>query len=509
MDSRASSRPIAVGIVGAVLITVGSTGAGWIGPGSTVRDWPILDWPRSQPALQHLSAFIVVVGGLILIAAWIRLGRVIGTDPSPRSALRSVLWAAAAWAAPLILSVPLYSRDLFAYVGQGRLVLNGINPYIEGIAAELGWYAIGVDPLWANTKTPYGPVFIGVEKLVVGAADDSPVIAVALFRLIAVLAVVGMAYYAYRVAVLRGINPARMLWIIAASPVTLFNFVVAGHNDALMLAMIVAAVYYALTRHPVVAVALVAGAIGVKPIALLALPVIGIIWAGPQRTMRVVVSYWAACSALAIGILAALGFALNVGFGWVAALATPGSVAHWYAPVNWIASLSGWFFRLIGTDGDFVKSLVKTAALGVMVLLVAWIMLTRREIDPLLRLALAFAAAVSLSAFIHPWYAAWVIILFALYGLPADWRQHLLATGSVFFAWVSVSETMNTPRSVGSNVLPNAIRTALVFCGLFGLAVYYCRQHGITTAMLFDRVRRLLRRPDRADRNAEHSWTSG
>ena len=35
------------------------------------------------------------------------------------------------------------------------------------------------------------------------------------------------------------------LWLLSASPIVLFNFVVAGHNDALMLAFIVAGMYYA------------------------------------------------------------------------------------------------------------------------------------------------------------------------------------------------------------------------------------------------------------------------
>lgn len=495
---RTAGAPIAVGVFGTLLITLGSTGAGWIGPGSTVRGWPIIEWPRSTQLMQNLCTFAVIIGGLLLVAAWIRLGTVLRKDPRPGNALRNVIVASVAWAVPLAVAVPLYSRDLFAYVGQGRLVLNGINPYVEGIAAERGWYAIGVDPRWANTRTPYGPVFIWIEKVVVGASGDSPVIAVAIFRILAILAVVAMAYYAYRIALLRGADPAIVLWIVAASPVTLFNFVVAGHNDALMLAMIVAAVYFALTRHPIVAVVLVTGAIGVKPIALLALPVIGILWAGRERGIKVIAGYWIVCAALAFGILGALGFALNVGFGWVAALTTPGSVAHWYAPVNWISSFSGWIVRLLGFDGDLVKSLVKLAALAVMAVVVAWVMLTRRAIDPLMRLAIAFAAAVLLSPFIHPWYAAWVIVLFGLVNLPAGWPRHLLGAASVFFAWVSVAETMDTSRAVGGADWPVVLRTVLTVGGLLGLAYYYYRQNTLQWRSIVATVRRGLSRSPRS-----------
>lgn len=496
LGRRTGTPAIVLGVVGTLLIVAGSTSVGWIGPGSTVREWPIIDWPRATDERQNWASFVVVLGGLLLIAAWLRVGAVV--RGAGTAGVRTVVTAGIAWAVPLIASVPLYSRDLFAYVGQGRLLLNDINPYVDGIAAEGGWYAIGVDPRWANTRTPYGPVFLAVEKLVVGASGQSPVVAVAIFRLIAVAAVVAMAWYAYRIAVLRGMDRAFVLWIVAASPVTLFNFVVGGHNDALMLALLVAAVYYALRRHPVLAVVLVTLAIGVKPIAIIALPVIGIIWAGPERTWKTTVRFWAISAALAIGLLGALGLALGVGFGWVGALATPGSVAHWYAPVNWLASFSGWVVKLVGWDGDLVKSVVKAVALAVMAVIVAWAMLTMKRLDPLLRLAIAFAAAVLLSPFIHPWYAAWVIVLFAIVGVRRGPQTWLLVAASVFFAWVSVAEQMDTPRDYEGGSWAIAVRTVMTIVGLVLLALYVCRLEGIDVRTLPGRVRGLwARRPRR------------
>ncbi len=482
VGTRSAVPATVLGVVGALLIVAGSTSVGWIGPGSTVREWPIIDWPRGTDDRQNWASFVVVLGGLLLIGAWLRVGAL--ARAAGRAGVRTVVTAAIAWAVPLIASVPLYSRDLFAYVGQGRLLLNDINPYVSGIAAEGGWYAIGVDPRWANTRTPYGPVFLYIEKLVVGASGESPVVAVAIFRLLAVAAVVAMAWYAYRIALVRGIDPVLVLWIVAASPVTLFNFVVGGHNDALMLALLVAAVYYALQRHPVLAVVLVTLAIGVKPIAIIALPVIGIIWAGPERTLKTTIRYWAISAGVAVALLGVIGVAIDVGFGWVGALATPGSVAHWYAPVNWIASFSGWVVRLVGLDGDLVKSVVKAVFLAIMAVIVAWTMLTMRRLDPLLRLAIAFAAAVVLSPFIHPWYAAWVIVLFAIAGVRRGPQTWGLVAASVFFAWVSVAETMDAPRDYEGGGWAIAVRTVMCFVGLVALAAYTCRVEGIDVRTL-------------------------
>lgn len=493
--TRSGTPAIVVGVVATVLIVAGSTSVGWIGPGSTVREWPIIDWPRATDARQNWASFVVVLGGLLLIGAWLRVGAV--ARAAGPGGVRAVVTAAIAWGLPLIASVPLYSRDLFAYVGQGRLLLNDINPYVQGIAAENGWYAIGVDPRWANTLTPYGPVFLFIEKLVVGVAGSSPVVAVAIFRLVAVLAVVAMAWFAYRIAVLRGLDRTTVLWIVAASPVTMFNFVVGGHNDALMLALIVAAVYYALVKHPVLAVVLVTLAVGVKPIAIIALPVIGIIWAGPDRTLRTTIRYWAICAGIAVALLGVIGLAIDVGFGWVGALATPGSVNHWYAPVNWLASFSGWVVRLAGLDGDLVKSVVKAVALAVMAATVAWVMLTMKRIDPLVRLATAFAAAVLLSPFIHPWYAAWVIVLFAVTGVRPGIQTYALAAASVFFAWVSVSDTLDAPRAYEGGGWAIAVRTVMSIVGLLALAWFFCRQYDVELRSLPGRGRALLARVPR------------
>jgi alpha-1,6-mannosyltransferase len=65
-----------LGVVGTLLIVAGSTSVGWIGPGSTVREWPIIDWPRATDLRQNVASFVVVVGGLLLIGAWLRVGAI-------------------------------------------------------------------------------------------------------------------------------------------------------------------------------------------------------------------------------------------------------------------------------------------------------------------------------------------------------------------------------------------------------------------------------------------------
>ena len=80
-----------------------------------------------------------------------------------------------------------------------------------------------------------------------------------MFRLLATLGAAATAWFAFRIIRDRGGDTVQALWLLSASPIVLFNFVVAGHNDALMLAFIVAGMFYALRGRPWIALVLVAG----------------------------------------------------------------------------------------------------------------------------------------------------------------------------------------------------------------------------------------------------------
>ncbi|RFA10660.1 hypothetical protein B7R54_16695 [Subtercola boreus] len=484
---RELGSPLLLGLVGSVFIALGSLAVGWLGPGSNVRGWPIIETLRGNDLLVHLSTFVVIGAGLLLVIAWLKLGSAMRKNPA--DALKRVIVTSVAWALPLAVAVPLYSRDLFAYVGQGRLMAGGFNPYVDGISAIQGWFNIGVDPMWANAKTPYGPVYLAIEEATVTVAGTSPIVAVALFRLIAIVSALGIAYFAYRIAVLRQVPPDKMLWLVLASPVVMFNFVVAGHNDALMLALLLAGVYAALRKHPILGILLITASVGVKPIAVLALPIVGIIWAGQNRTLRSTIKYWVVTVALSGAVLGALGLLMGIGFGWVLTLATPGSVSHWYAPVNILAIAVGGAFGAFGLDGELPADIIKFAAIGVMVIVVAWVMLTKRNLDPLMRLALAFTATVILSPVIHPWYAAWCIILFAVVGIREGLATHLAVSASIFFACVSIAEGMDISDAVQGDILGYVIRTVFITGGGVALIIAYCIHEELSVGLIVRRIR--------------------
>jgi hypothetical protein len=529
-----------VGIAGALAITLGSYGVGWIAPLSGLHDIALLADLRGSRSTVVASGVLVAGGAVLLLAAWLSLGFELmqrghrpGPDPygsrRPRAGGRSpaestgtapVVVSAAAWTLPLLFSLPLFSRDMFAYLAQGRLVAAGLNPYENGVSSIPGWFGIGVDPLWADTPTPYGPVFVWLERIVAIATGSLPSeVGVFAFRLIAVGGLALLAYFAWRIAHRRGRDAAVVLWLVAASPLVLMNFVVAGHNDSLMLGLIVGGVFYALDRRPVLGTVLVALAIGVKPIAVIALPIIGIIWAldatraargsrttssaaaderpgvptrtgtrtgiatigdtrtgiatvGDTRTGTARISStrpalpawgplirrWAAVTGIALGGIAVLGFALGVGVGWIAALSTPATISSWYAPANILGVTLGGFANAVGVDGEIVQAVVKIALLAAGCAVAAAALLTRRGVNPLWLLFSCFAAITLVSPVIHPWYALWLLSFLALAGLDGIRRIRLAVYGTAFFMLIGLAEPLDlVQRMDGGRLIPSAV----------------------------------------------------
>ncbi|MGA1836812.1 polyprenol phosphomannose-dependent alpha 1,6 mannosyltransferase MptB [Herbiconiux sp. 11R-BC] len=475
-----------LGVVGSVSIAVGSLGVGWLSPASSIQSWLLIDLLRNTRGAVAICGILVVGGALLLLAAWLALGVSLlrtrqgaadATTPKTESAtdaataskqaspLRQVVTSAIAWGIPLLVTVPMFSRDMFAYVGQGRLMAAGMNPYTTGMADLPGWFALGVDPLWADTQTPYGPVFVWLSKLTVMATDALPTeVPIFIFRLLAAGGLAMLAYYAWRIARLRGLNEAGVLWIVAASPLVLMNFVVAGHNDGLMLGFIVGGVYYALKDRPILGTIFVAVAIGVKPIALIALPIIGLIWAGQNAGWGAIIKRWLAVASIALGGIAVLGWGLGIGIGWVSALATPVTISSWYAPANILGISVGGLANGVGLSGDITQEVFKLGMLGLGCTAAAYLVIAKRRVDPLWLLAGCFAVIMLSSPVLHPWYGIWLLTFFALAGVDRLWRIRVVVYSTAFFMLIGLAEPFDLiPRFDHDTMIPVAvIGTALI-----------------------------------------------
>jgi len=304
--------PLLAGFVGSMFMLAGSIGVGWLAPVSELRRMPLFIWMRTEAPGVALSIILVAVGGMLLVRAWLRLGqkvRVWGNQ-----ARKATLAAVVAWGLPMMFSVPLFSRDVYAYIGQGRLMVEGFNPYENGISALSNYFQLGADKMWTEAPVPYGQLFLWIEQFVVWVTNVQPEACVMLFRLVALAGVVLCVIYVPRLAELHGVNPHRALWLTVANPLFLTNFIASVHNDSLMIGLALAGLYYSATRRQLRGILLVTLSIAVKPITIVFLPFIGLLWAGKKAGWLRKVAFWALTAGLSLGLLTAMSLVRPRGF---------------------------------------------------------------------------------------------------------------------------------------------------------------------------------------------------
>ncbi|HCB59408.1 MAG TPA: hypothetical protein DIT15_06710 [Arthrobacter bacterium] len=451
------------GFLGALMMFVGSIGTGWIANGSPMIRQPVVIALRTEGWGVTLSTVLLTVGAMLLMRSWLRLGQRLG-DWGEHS-LRSVVIAISAWSLPLLLAVPIFSRDVYAYTGQGRLVMEGQNPYNVGISTLNNWFALGADPAWAENRTPYGPYFLWLARGVVGLTGAQPDVSVLLFRLLAGVGVLLCVIYVPKLAELHGINGARALWIAVANPLFLISFVASAHNDALMVGLAVAGVYFAATKRYLAGILLVTASIGIKPITVLLLPFIGVMWAGPAASWTRKFLIWGATAGISFAVLAVSGIPYNLGLGWVWAIMDPTQGYTGYSPSGFLGQQVEFLGNVLGLPGGTIADLLRTGMKWAAIGLVLLLMFRGDYSRAVRRLALAFAAVVMLSPIIQPWYILWFVPFLAVTGIRNDWQIRCLYVGVTFFVVFGAQDQLSVWSFVELTVDASSLAfvTAILF----------------------------------------------
>ncbi|MGW4702161.1 polyprenol phosphomannose-dependent alpha 1,6 mannosyltransferase MptB [Streptomyces sp. NPDC004285] len=399
-----------LGAGGALAVAVG----GWAAGTLPVRGGGALWEPRGS-ALTVAGAVLAYLGLTLLVAAWWRYGVLLA-----RGLRDGVLATLACWTAPLLLAPPLHSADVYSYIAQGAMVLEGHDVYGSGPSVlgpgDLGWdAAASVGGNWTDTPAPYGPAFLLLAAAVVKVTGGAVVPAVLGLRLIAVGA---LALTVWAVRGLGGGPGGRdgALWLAALNPLLLIHVVGGMHNDGLMIGLMVGGVLLATRGRWVLGSVLVGLAMMVKSPAAVALLFIGVLLArggGARAFLKGLVLPGAVAGAVAAGASLLAG----TGFGW---LRTQSVAAAIHTPLSLTSDLGLALGLLSGGEAEPVKGVVQklglVAALAVVAAL-AW-RAYRGRLDPVLGLGLSLVALVALSPMVQPWYLLWGTVVVA----AAAWR---------------------------------------------------------------------------------------
>lgn len=395
--------------------------------GETAGALPVQDLLAPASVRAALGLVGVYFGVVLLIAAWVLLGRLV-RGPRPPTP-RALLLVLAVWTAPLLLAPPLFSRDVYSYLAQGAMVDAHMDVYAHGPAQLGGPLADEVAPMWRHTGAPYGPAFLALASALSGLTRGELPAGLLGMRLMALLGVALMAVALPRLARHSGADPAAALWLGALNPLVLLHLVAGAHNDALMLGLLGLGLVAARGRGPAVGAVLVTLAALVKaPAALGLLAVVALQVRSGRRPLPAVLTTAAAAAATTVAATAVAG----TGYGWIGALDTPVS------PRNWaLTSLLG---RATGALLDHLGSglaplavpawhLLGLAATAAAVLLI-WL---RLRPSPVYALGLSLLAVAVFGPAIRPWYVLWGLFLIAA-GAPSSSVRHRVAALAVVLA---------------------------------------------------------------------------
>jgi alpha-1,6-mannosyltransferase len=471
------ARPARLGCLGAVLITAGGLGAG-----STRLHDPLLEslhlsWLRFGHGLV-LSSVLLWGGVAMMLIAWLWLGRRV----IDRTATEYTMIATTAfWLAPLLLSVPVFSRDTYSYLAQGALLRDGFDPYAVGPVDNPNSLLDDVSPIWTTTTAPYGPAFILIAKFVTMLVGDNVVAGTMVLRLCMLPGLALLIWAAPRVARHVGANGAAALWICVLNPLVIIHLMGGVHNEMLMVGLMMAAIALTFSGRHIAGVGVIAVAVAVKATAGLALPFMVWVWARTLRDRRghSPVKAFAVATVASVLIFAAV-FAVasllaGVGLGWLTALAGSVKIINWLTVPTAVANLVNVFGSLLGPV-NFYAVLDVTRIIGIAIIAISlpllWWRFRHTDREALMGIALLMVVVVLFVPAALPWYYTWPLAVVAtlaqsrpaiavIAGLSTwitviwkpdgahgmySWTHVLLAAACAGLAWYSLYRAPSRPR---------------------------------------------------------------
>jgi alpha-1,6-mannosyltransferase len=483
------------GLAGTILIALGSFGAGALPANDPTRHLWLIGLLRHGSAGLHVALGMFYLGLVVLVGAWLLLGRLlltgsavgttaVGAEVVSPITLRRVLIR---WMAPLLLGMPLASSDLYSYAAQAQLARYGLDPYTRTPAdlpaVDLGKFLDNVAWKWVDTPSPYGPLWVAVSKWVAAATGNHALISVLLLRLLPFAAVVITARLLPILAQQFNKRADLALWIAVANPLILVHAVAGGHNDAVMVVLMVGGLVVitrpgAGWRHLLGGVALMTLAAAVKSPGLIGVAFAVPIFVAARSTPsfgKMEIKDWlrhcAVALAIVVPVFTVVSLVAGVGLGWARQVSSGVPVINFMSLPTLLAVL----YRAItgaphaGTVVDSTVRDFRNAGAVASVALLAWLWFKAvrgayRRQCAMGMLALALLSVVLLGPAVQPWYFSWALTVAAVL---------LFSPRSMFWvATVSIALTLLT-RPMGSSLeasayIPAVLAAALAARSLLG-----------------------------------------
>ncbi|HEX5254675.1 MAG TPA: polyprenol phosphomannose-dependent alpha 1,6 mannosyltransferase MptB [Mycobacterium sp.] len=496
------------GATGTVVMAIGALGAGARpvvqDPTFGVR---LLNLPSR---IQTVSLTMTTTGAVMMALAWLMLGRfALGNRRMSRGDLDRTLLL---WVLPLLIAPPMYSKDVYSYLAQSQISLEGLDPYRVGPASGLGLshiFTLSVPTLWRETPAPYGPLFLWIGRGISAITGENIVAAVLCHRLVELLGVGLIVWATPRLARRCGVAEVSALWLGAANPLLIMHLVAGVHNEALMLGLMLAGAEFALRgvdaprllpvswkiapatmpaggrRSRALSIPpdweplgmLVAGSVlivlssQVKLPSLLALGFVTMALAYRcGGTLRALLLTGGGMATLSLAVMALVGWISGLGFGWIYTLGTANVVRSWMSPPTLLALGTGQVGILLGLGDHTTAVLGLTRAIGVLIItvMVAWLLLAvfRGRLHPIGGLGVALGITVLLFPVVQPWYLLWAIIPLAAWATRTGFRVAAIVISLVVGIF---GPTANGDRFALFQIIDATLASTVIVVALIGL----------------------------------------
>lgn len=350
----------------------------------------------------------------------------------------------------LLLSIPNLSQDFYRFLWDGRLLLQGINPYLftpdmfveySGLYFEKATITMhqaealyeGMGSLNAGHFSNYPPinqVFFAIAALISGKSILGAVI---VLRIIMILADIGILYFGRKLLKALELNPHNIFWYFL-NPFVILELTGNLHFEGVMLFFLIWSLYLLHNKNWFWAAILLGISISVKLIPLLFLPLFfryfvkkgcfgkGF-WTLKKFGWVTLATVLAAFAPFLSGQFVEK-FGATIGL-WFQEFEFNASVHY---VIRWISFKTvGW--NLIETTGKILPAIVLLA-----VLLLSFF----RKNTSLQQLITAMLFAISLylllSSTVHPWYIATLLLLsvFTKYKFPLVWSLMVMVSYSAY-----------------------------------------------------------------------------
>ncbi|MGB3602923.1 polyprenol phosphomannose-dependent alpha 1,6 mannosyltransferase MptB [Gordonia sp. (in: high G+C Gram-positive bacteria)] len=432
-----------LGFLGVLFVVAGSYG--------------LSDVPRNNPTLANLglepmtyghgktlSGMAFWTGVALMVIAWVQIGR-----DHQRMSLRATMVTIGAWTAPLMVAIPTFSRDVYAYLGQATVLMEGFDPYTDGPAHHPGPIVDSMAQIWAPTTSPYSPGFMLLLRGIVGITGDNVFAGVFLIRVALLPGLLLTMWAVPRIAEHFGASRRLGLWLVLLNPMLLLHLVAGPHLELLMMGFLAAGVALALRGQHVAGLLTLGLALSVKITAGIAIPFIMWIWldhlrkrreadphySGEPITWRDRIGIFFATGAIPVAVFGAFTAILGLGIGWTNGLSYASRIINPFTIPIFIGHIIT-YVAAPWTALNLQPVLEVTRAIGsaalALILVYLWWRSRRNERDAMAGMAWAMLALLLLEPSTLPWYYTWVACLAVAFVLPM-WVRQVVVGISTFY----------------------------------------------------------------------------